>query len=79
MCATQEVFCDVCAAQEIIMFRIGGLCDVYAAACLYLWATLQVYHVQRTKKQNHDPTGAISQHGMITRMHNTSQGIPEVL
>ena len=41
--------------------------------------TTQAYHVPRTRKQNHDRTGVISQHGMITRMCNTSQGIPEVL
>ena len=35
MCAAQEVFCGVCAAQEVlcaaqevIMFRVGGLCGV---------------------------------------------------
>ena len=37
MCAAQEVLCGVCAAQEVIMFRVGGLC---AAAGLYLWATV---------------------------------------
>ena len=47
MCAAQEVFCGVCAVQgvicaahEVIMFRVGGLCGVCAAACLYLWATV---------------------------------------
>ena len=40
MCAAQEVFCGVCAAQEVIMFRVGGLCGVCAAAGLYLWATV---------------------------------------
>ena len=40
MCAVQEVFCGVCAAQEVIMFRVGGLCGVCAAAGLYLWATV---------------------------------------
>ena len=28
MCAAQEVFCGVCAAQEVIMFRVGGMCGV---------------------------------------------------
>ena len=35
MCAAHEVFCGVCAAQEVIcaaqeviMFRVGGLCGV---------------------------------------------------
>ena len=41
MCAAQEVFCGVCAAQEVIMFRVGGMCGcVCAAAGLYLWATV---------------------------------------
>ena len=41
MCAAQEVFSGVCAAQEVIcaaqeviMFRVGGLCGVCAAACV---------------------------------------------
>ena len=52
MCAAQEVLCGVCAAQEVIMFRVGGLC---AAAGLYLWAT-----VQSLLSSSSEPSGVCS-------------------
>ena len=42
VCRAGGVLWCVCAAQEVIMFRVGGLCGVCAAAGVYLWATVLI-------------------------------------